>query len=106
MEFEDCENVKLPVDTQSLIDQLINFRDELSGQTTQQQVASMSNIIDSISQNPKWDPLIPSNFNASVAIDKNVIKQIPMAVASAVLSPKVLLPLYTLMATLIRVWSW
>jgi hypothetical protein len=99
MEFEDCENVKLPVDTQSLIDQLINFRDELSGQTTQQQVASMSNIIDSISQNPKWDPLIPSNFNASVAIDKNVIKQIPMAVASAVLSPKVLLPLYTLMAT-------
>ena len=99
MEFEDCENVKLPVDTQVLIDQLINFRDELSGQTTQQQVTSMSNIIDSISQNPKWDPLIPSNFNASVAIDKNVIKQIPLAVASAVLSPKVLLPLYTLLAT-------
>jgi hypothetical protein len=99
MEFEDCENVKLPVDTQVLIDQLINFRDELSGQTTQQQVATMSNMIDSISQNPKWDPLIPSNFNASVAIDKNVLKKLPMAVASAVLSPKVLLPLYTLMAT-------
>jgi hypothetical protein len=99
MEFVDCENVKLPVDSQVLVDQLINFRDELSGQTTQQQVETMSNMIDSISQNPKWDPLIPSNFNASVAIDKNVLKQIPMAVASAVLSPKVLLPLYTLMAT-------
>lgn len=99
MEFVDCENVKLPVDSQNLVDQLIIFRDELDEQPTQQQVTTMSNIIDSISQNPQWAPLIPSNFNASVAIDKNVIKQIPLAVASSVLSPKVLLPLYTLLAT-------
>jgi hypothetical protein len=99
MEFIDCENVKLPVDSQNLVDQLIIFRDELDEQPTQQQVQTMSNIIDSISQNPQWDPLIPSNFNASVAIDKNVIKQIPLAVAAAVLTPKVLLPLYTLLAT-------
>jgi hypothetical protein len=42
--------------------------------------------------------MIPSNFNASVAIDKNIIKKIPLAVASGVLSPKVLLPLYTLLS--------
>jgi len=99
MEFVDCENVKLPVDSQNLVDQLIIFRDELDEQPTQQQVTTMSNMIDSISQNPQWAPLIPSNFNASVAIDKNVIKQIPLAIAASVLSPKVLLPLYTLLAT-------
>jgi hypothetical protein len=99
MEFVDCDNVKLPVDSQNLVDQLIIFRDELDDQPTQQQVTTMSNIIDSISQNPQWAPIIPSNFNASVAIDKNVIKQIPLAIAASVLSPKVLLPLYTLLAT-------
>lgn len=99
MEFVDCDNVKLPVDSESLVDQLINFRDELSGQTTQQQVQSMSNILSSISQNPAWPEVIGPNFNATAAIDKNIIKQIPMAIASAVLSPKVLLPLYTLMST-------
>lgn len=99
MEFVDCENVKLPVDSQNLVDQLIIFRDELDSQPTQQQVATMSSIIDSISQNPQWGPIVPSNFNTSVAIDKNVIKQIPLAVAAAVLSPKVLLPLYTLLST-------
>lgn len=99
MEFVDCENVKLPVDSQNLVDQLIVFRDELDNLPSQQQVQVMSNIIDSISKNPQWDPLVPSNFNPSVAIDKNVIKQIPLAVAAAVLTPKVLLPLYTLLAT-------
>jgi len=99
MEFVDCENVKLPVDSQNLVDQLIIFRDELDDQPTQDQVSTMSNIINSISQNPQWAPIVPSNFNASVAIDKNVIKQIPLAVAAAVLSPKVLLPLYTLLST-------
>jgi hypothetical protein len=34
----------------------------------------------------------------SLAIDNNIIKQIPLAVASSVLSPKVLLPLYTLLS--------
>jgi hypothetical protein len=99
MEFIDCENVKLPVDTQNLVNQLIIFRDDLDSQPQQQQVDTMSNIIDSIYQNPEWSPLIPSNFNVSVAINKNVIKQIPLAVASAVLSPKVLLPLYVLLAS-------
>jgi hypothetical protein len=98
MEFEDCDNVKLPVDTESLVSQLIDFRDNEESQTTEQQVNSINQIIKSISQNPQWAPLVPSNFNAAVAIDKNVIKKLPLAVASGVLSPKVLLPLYTLLS--------
>ena len=98
MEFVDCDNVKLPVDTESLVSQLVDFRDNVDSQTTEQQVNTINTIVNSISQNPQWSPLIPSNFNASVAIDKNIIKKIPLAVASGVLSPKVLLPLYTLLS--------
>jgi hypothetical protein len=98
MEFVDCDNVKLPVDTESLVSQLVDFRDTVDNQTTEQQVNTINTIINSISQNPQWAPMIPSNFNAGVAIDKNIIKKIPLAVASGVLSPKVLLPLYTLLS--------
>ena len=98
MEFVDCDNVKLPVDSESLVSQLIDFRDNVDTQTTEQQVNSISNILNSISQNPQWAPMLPSNFNAGVAIDKNIIKKIPLAVAAGVLSPKVLLPLYTLLS--------
>jgi hypothetical protein len=98
MEFVDCDNIKLPVDSESLVSQLIDFRDNVDTQTTEQQVNSISNILNSISQNPQWAPMLPSNFNAGVAIDKNIIKKIPLAVAAGVLSPKVLLPLYTLLS--------
>lgn len=98
MEFEDCDNVKLPVDADSLIEQLVDLRDNLSGQTISEQVAALESIIDSISQNPDWSVAIPNNFNVAVAIDTNVIKKIPLAVASSVLTPKVLLPLYTLLS--------
>jgi hypothetical protein len=98
MEFIDCDNVKVPVDTEVLISQLIDFRDTLTGQTVEQQVATLETIVDSISQNPDWRLTIPNNFNASVSINTNVIKKIPLAVAASVLSPKVLLPLYTLLS--------
>jgi hypothetical protein len=64
----------------------------------EQQVATLETIVDSISQNPDWRATIPNNFNASVSINTNVIKKIPLAVAASVLSPKVLLPLYTLLS--------
>jgi hypothetical protein len=100
MEFEDCDNVKLPVDYENLVEQLGTFRSELSGQTTEQQVAAMERIIDSISQNPDWNIFIPANFNVNVAINQNVLKQIPMAVAAGVLTPKTLLPIFTMLSVL------
>ena len=100
MEFEDCDNVKLPVDYESLTQELGTFRNELSGQTTEQQVAAMERIIDSISQNPDWNLYIPANFNVNVAINQNVLKQIPMAVAAGVLTQKTLLPIFTMLSVL------
>jgi len=97
VEFEDCNNIKLPVDYENIVAQLVEFRSTLSGQTTEQQVSTISSIIDSIYQNPDWKLFIPTNLNVEVAINKDVLKQIPIAVASAILSPKVLLPIFVLL---------
>jgi hypothetical protein len=97
MEFEDCDNVKVPVDSESLVDQLIQFRNSASGQTNEQKVQTLENILDSISQNPEWRLKIPTNFNANVAIDQNIIKKISLAIAAAVLTPKNLLPVFSLL---------
>jgi len=97
MEFEDCDNVKVPVDFESLVDQLIQFRNSSSGQTNEQRVQTLENILDSISQNPEWKAKLPLNFNANVAIDQNIIKKISLAVAGAVLTPKNLLPIFSLL---------
>jgi hypothetical protein len=97
VEFEDCDNIKLPVDFENIVSQLINFRSSLSGQTTEQQVESISSIIDSIYQNPDWQVLIPTNLNVEVAINKDILNQIPIALAASILSPKVLLPIFVLL---------
>jgi hypothetical protein len=98
MEFVDCDNIKLPVDYEVLVDELIEFRDTESGTTVEEQVAVLETIIDSISNNPAWNLTGPANLNVKASIDKNIIKKIPLAVAAGVLTPKNLLPLYTLLS--------
>jgi hypothetical protein len=100
MEFEDCDNIKLPVNSEVLIDELINFRNTESGDTVDAQVETLGKIIDSISNNPDWSITAPANLNVKVSIDKSVIKKIPLAVAAGVLTPKNLLPLYTLLSVI------
>jgi hypothetical protein len=97
VEFEDCNNIKLPVDYENIVSQLIDFRSTLSGQTTEQQVESISLIIDSLYQNPEWKLFIPTNLNVEVAINQDVLNQIPIALAASILSPKVLLPIFVLL---------
>ena len=73
-EFEDCNNVKLPVNYEVQVDELINFRNTQSGQTEEQKVATLEKIIDSISQNPDWKLLVPGNFNVDISINKDILK--------------------------------
>jgi hypothetical protein len=97
IEFEDCDNVKVPVNENILREGLINFRDTLSGKTDSEKVKAIEDIIDSISQNPEWAIYLPNSFNAQIAIDNDVIKKLPLAIASSILSPKVLLPIFALL---------
>jgi hypothetical protein len=93
IELVDCNNVKLPINSANITAQLVDLGAKLSGLTTDQQVTAIENILDSVTQNPNWKLYTNSNFNASGAIGRNLIQNIALAVASAALSPKVLLPI-------------
>ena len=96
MEFEDCGNIKLPVDFETLINDLDSFR-ENDNLTTESQVQAIEEITNSIYQNPDWSVFLPTNLDLGIAINKEVLKQIPLAVAGSVLSPKVLFPIFVLL---------
>jgi hypothetical protein len=96
VEFEDCDNIKLPVNFDVLIDELINFRETLDDKTDAEKVAEIEKILDSVAQNPDWSISVPTNLNVKVSFDTGVIKKIPLAIVSGILTPKVLLPIFTL----------
>ena len=100
VEFEDCNNVKLPVNVDVIIDELIAFRDSLSAQTQEEKVATLEQITETLAQNPEWKLFIPSNLNVQASIDTSIIKKLPLAVAAGVFTPKVLLPVFTLMSVI------
>jgi len=93
IELVDCNNVKLPINSANITAQLVDLGAKLSGLTTDQQVTAIENILDSVTQNPNWKLYTNNNFNASGAIGRNLIQNIALAVASAALSPKALLPI-------------
>ena len=94
--FESCGNVELPVNADTLLEDIINFRDSISGNTPEQTVRAIENLIDSFTDNPSWKPLLPTGVNGSLDVNKNIIKNLPKAIASGILTPKVLLPMFVL----------
>jgi hypothetical protein len=98
--YESCGDVNLPVDADAILDDLVELRDSVSGKTPQQTVIAIENIIDNYAQNPSWKPLLPNGVNAEIAINKNIIKDLPKAVASGILTPKVLLPVFVMYQSL------
>jgi hypothetical protein len=96
VEFEDCGNVKLPIDFNTILGELTNFRDVVDDQNIEEQVKSLESILNSISENPEFKVYVP-NLNLKNIINQDIIKQIPLALAATIISPKVLLPIFTLL---------
>lgn len=93
IELVDCNNVKLPINSANITAQLVDLGARLSGLTTDQQVTAIENIIDSVTENPNWKLYTNNNLNVNDKILRNLIENIALAVASAALSPKALLPI-------------
>lgn len=96
VEFIDCDNVKLPVDYQTINNELVKFRDIVTKQTVEGKVASIEGILNTITDNPDWKNLLPSSVDIKGAFNKEVLNKIPIALASSVLTPKVLFPIFTM----------
>jgi len=85
VEFEECQTIKLPVDTSAIITSINNLN-FVPGSNNNNTIDNATNITDSLTKNPDWLPL-------QINIDESMIKEFPKAVLFSVLSPKVILPL-------------
>lgn len=99
-QFQDCGDLKLPIDFGSIYNNLLEI--ENGGNTTslEQQDETISNLTTTVANNPVWEFLIPTGLNIKVKLNLNFITQLPKALIFAILSPKVLLPLIIMLKSL------
>lgn len=98
MELIDCDNVKVPVDYETIIDELIGFRDK-EDLSTEDQVQNIIDVTNTLIENPDWKVFLPTSFDGQI-LNQEFIRQIPLAVAGSILSPKVLFPIFVLLQVL------
>lgn len=91
IEYEECENIKFPVDNNSLLTQLGNL-DGIEDLAIEEQVSQIEGILDSI---PNSLNQTTQSINFTNPFNQDVLKKIPVALAYTVLNPKVLLPIFT-----------
>jgi hypothetical protein len=92
VEYENCDNVKLPVDSQAILDSLDNLRRVPDNDL----VDAADSITRTLTNNPEWYGLAITG-NIQDAVDFNFVKLIAQGLVSALLSPKVLLPIFTIL---------
>lgn len=92
VEFEECDTVKLPVNSGDILDSInnLNFVPDSNQNNTIDDAANLTNVLTS---NPGWFPL-------EINIDLSFLKEFPKALVMTVLSPKVLLPLFVMLKSL------
>ena len=85
VEFEECDTVKLPVNTDDILTAVNNLN--FFGDDNNNAIDDASNLTDALTKNPGWFPL-------EINIDLSFLKEFPKALLVTILSPKVLLPLF------------
>jgi hypothetical protein len=95
IEFEDCGNVKLPVNYDDILNDLgtLNFIED------KDLVDAADALTQTLINNPEWQGFaIEGNIKATV--DLNFLKLIVQGIAASLLSPKVLLPIFVMLKSL------
>lgn len=95
-EFEDCGNIKLPVDVQSIFEDLNEIRELPDNQ----KVDAFIQKVEKSAKNENWKLQLPDGINIDIAIKDGLLKVIPLAIVSTILSPKVLLGLIVTLKSL------
>ena len=97
IEFLQCDNVKFPVNSASIINSLINFRDVPEGDEVEEAARQTSVLIN----NPNWRGL-SLDGSIEAKIDFNFVNLIVQGLVVTVISPKVLLPIFIILKALGR----
>lgn len=91
VEFESCDNVKLPINTQAMFSSLDQV---ITENNPSNQIDLIEQALDELSTDPNWENLVPGigvNLNIKADIDLKVINQMAKVIYRTVLSPKVML---------------
>lgn len=91
VQFEDCGNVDLPVDSESVLNALNN----LNFVSDSDLEKGVDQVTDALINNPEWAGLGLS-VNVQASVDLNFIKLLVQGLILALLSPKILLPIMTM----------
>ena len=95
VEYENCDNIKLPVDSDSILESLNNLLHIPDNDL----VNAADELTKSLTDNPEWSGLaITGNINA--AVDLNFVKRLVQGFVTSILSPKILLPIFTMLKAL------
>ena len=95
VEYENCDNIKLPVDSASVLESL----DNLLHIPDNDLVNAADDLTKALTDNPEWAGLaITGNINA--AVDLNFVKKLIQGFVTSILSPKILLPIFTMLKAL------
>jgi hypothetical protein len=92
IELEECDNILLPVDFPAVIAQINNLN---LIENNSDFINAADNLTQVLADNPQWGVGIQTN--AQAALNLNFIKLIAQGIASAFLTPKVLLPIYVML---------
>ena len=95
VEYQECTNVKLPIDTQTIL----NVLSEMNG-VDDNDTSKLTQIFDKVINATKGNSQWPQIDSIGLKIDSEMIKAIPKSLFFAVVSPKVLLPFMTMFKAL------
>jgi|688.fasta_scaffold32533_3 hypothetical protein len=91
VEFQDCDNVKLPVNSAQLVDalnEMLFVEDETDLES------SADNLTNVLTSNPRWPGFgLAFSANIKASVDFNFIKLICDGLIRALLTPKIILPI-------------
>lgn len=94
IEFEGCDNIKVPVNADAIFEDLNN----LNFVSDNDLVDAMDNLTNSLINDPVWG--LSPQIDVQAAVDFNFIKLMCQGIASSLLSPKILLPIYIMLKSL------
>ena len=90
VEFEECQNVKLPVDSTTILNGLLKFND---AKDIEAEKKIATGLVDLLTDNPEWKLKLPNSVDIKLACDLSFLTNLPKAIMLALLSPKIVLPL-------------
>jgi hypothetical protein len=97
VEFEGCDNIKFPVNSIQILDSLDQLN-SIEGEGDEL-VNAINNLTSTFTNNPELQG-IGLNLNVKLALDFSFIKELPKALVTSLLTPKMMLPIFVMIKAL------